>query len=127
MRDSAIEVVQFLLKRGADINAHHADCAGDSPLDVAICRKDPALILFLIKHGANPNISAWMWITATNRAIKRLGESACIDEDERAALRAVLDAAERFPPPTYPDGTVPSSWPPTPDNPHPKRVLPDGS
>ena len=126
LRDSPIEVVEYLIGRDADINAHDDSVIGDTPLDVAMFRGEPEFITLLIESGANPNIPTWMWLTATDRANKRFAETDCTDESERAALRAVMDAAERFPPPIYPDGTVPEYWPPTPDNPHPKRVEPRG-
>lgn len=48
-----IEVIQFLLNKGADIN--ECDQFGDTALLIAVAGKNIPLIKYLVEHGANVN------------------------------------------------------------------------
>jgi ankyrin repeat protein len=56
-------LVEFLLDRGADVNASRA---GFAPLHAAIMRRDERLVRTLLTHGANPNLPLKDW-TPTRR------------------------------------------------------------
>ena len=57
------ELVEFLLDKGADVNASGA---GFAPLHAAIMRRDETLVRTLLAHGANPNLPLKDW-TPTRR------------------------------------------------------------
>ena len=55
-----IEIARMLLDRGADVNQAAArNFAAFTPLICAISRKQKAMVEFLLKRGADPNISLW--------------------------------------------------------------------
>lgn len=67
-----LDVVNFLLKNGADVNAHHEPSGGNTPLgDVAGgCSLEMARLL--VDAGADPTIPGWMQLTALDRAQMRV-------------------------------------------------------
>jgi ankyrin repeat protein len=58
-----IELVEFLLERGADANS---DAAGFTALHAAIMRRDEQLVRTLLRHGADPQARLKTW-TPTRR------------------------------------------------------------
>ena len=74
VRGEFFEVTKYLLKNGANVNAHDEDEIGETPLgDVAAtCSYEMAELL--VKAGANPTIPGWMQITALHRSQKRKKE-----------------------------------------------------
>lgn len=112
------ELAGWLLKHGADINAHSESLIGSTPLDLAVGNRRVCMVEFLVNRGANPNIPTWMWKTAADRVCeygpmkKRARHGPDKDTDLIEIRQLVLDAARRFPPPTYPNGTTPEIWPP---------------
>lgn len=71
VRGGFIEVSQYLLNNGANVNAHDEEKIGETPLgDVAAtCSYEMAELL--VRAGANPSIPGWMQITALHRAKDR--------------------------------------------------------
>lgn len=67
-----LEVVRFLLSKGADVNAHNEDGAGESPLGEVAATCSMELAAILVDAGANPTIPGWMGISALDRALKRV-------------------------------------------------------
>jgi ankyrin repeat protein len=63
----AIEAIKLLLAKGADIN--QANNAGNTPLIGAAMRGEPALVEFLLQHGANANAKNGVGMTAMAVAI----------------------------------------------------------
>ena len=66
-----IEVVEYLLSVGADVNSHDEDKIGETPLGQVAANCSFQLAQKLISAGANPTIRGWMWITALDRASER--------------------------------------------------------
>ena len=63
----ALEAIKLLLARGADIN--QANNAGNTPLIGAAIRGSPALVEFLLQHGANPAAKNGIGLTAMDVAM----------------------------------------------------------
>lgn len=68
-------VAQFLLARGANVNANESERAGDTPLAVAARGQYPELAELLLKYGADPDVAGWMAITPRHRAQRRADDS----------------------------------------------------
>jgi len=121
-REGNRDIADWLLKHGADINARNEYHIGNTALDRAIHEHDLYMIEFLLNRGANPNIPTWMWITATDRVSKygsartKGRHDAKKDADLVEIKHIVLEASKNFQPPTYPDGSTPSVWPPDPSS-----------
>ncbi|MDH3997681.1 MAG: ankyrin repeat domain-containing protein [Desulfuromonadales bacterium] len=66
-----LEVINYLLSVGANVNAHEEESIGETPLGnvSATCSYEVAEIL--IEAGANPTIPGWMQLTALHRAGER--------------------------------------------------------
>ena len=66
-----IEVAQYILSVGADVNAHQEEKIGETPLGEVAANCSYEMAELLIKAGANPTITGWMGITALHSASKR--------------------------------------------------------
>jgi ankyrin repeat protein len=75
VRAEHYKIAQLLLSKGANVNAHDFERAGDSPLAVAARGEYPEMVELLLTHGANPDIPGWMAITARLRAKQRKDEN----------------------------------------------------
>lgn len=54
--NNEFEMIEYLLKHGADVNAREHYFDGDSPLMLAVGKNNLDLVKLLVEHGANPNI-----------------------------------------------------------------------
>jgi ankyrin repeat protein len=101
VESSRLDIVDLLLKAGADVNAVRGE-HGESPLHVAARSGDTAMILFLVKHHAKldvgnggegtPLMSAILWRQlAVARLLVRLGAS--VDAVDATGHRAIAVAA----------------------------------
>ncbi len=64
-------LVHLLLEKGADVNAHVSDDAGDTPLTVSAYEGHYAISKLLLNKGADPYITAWMGSDALDYAERR--------------------------------------------------------
>jgi ankyrin repeat protein len=64
-------VAKWLLENGAEVNANEEERIGETPLSLAVQGNYPEIVELLLKHGAKPDISGWMGLTARTRAKKR--------------------------------------------------------
>jgi ankyrin repeat protein len=69
-----IEVAKYLISVGADVNAHHLEKIGETPLGEVAANCSYEIAELLVKAGANPTIPGWMKITALQRASERKKE-----------------------------------------------------
>lgn len=119
-RDGHLEQAKWLIRNGADVNAHSEGLIGSTALDRAIESTDIEMTRFLLAAGANPNIPTWMWITATDRAVNFMPDFEFRRKESRVIPDAVqiremiLKACTKFPRPIMHDGSTPKVWPPTP-------------
>jgi hypothetical protein len=130
--ESDPDIVRILLAAGADVNQHNAPLAGGTALALAVENEEFEIAGYLLDHGANPNITGWMWNTPVDKVLAGLQHTKFDDghprgkfNDQQAGqemLERMTAAAMKFDPPLYPDGTVPEYWPPTPERPNPARV-----
>ncbi|WP_051279608.1 ankyrin repeat domain-containing protein [Hellea balneolensis] len=65
------QLVHFLLEKGANVNAHLRDNAGDTPITIAAYEGHYAVSKLLLKAGADPYITAWMGKDALDYALGR--------------------------------------------------------
>jgi len=65
------QLVHFLLEKGANVNAHLRDNAGDTPITIAAYEGHYAVCKLLLKAGADPYITAWMGKDALDYAVRR--------------------------------------------------------
>ncbi|MBE6564847.1 MAG: ankyrin repeat domain-containing protein [Ruminococcaceae bacterium] len=65
--DRKIRKLEAFLRKGLDLNAPIAFKDGTEilPLEIAICRNDPDMILYLIEHGADPNADPYTPLLST--------------------------------------------------------------
>ncbi len=68
-------VVDLLLRRGADINAHDERVIGNTPLAEAVDTCSLPMARLLVETGADPMIRGWMQLNALNRAERRSAKS----------------------------------------------------
>jgi ankyrin repeat protein len=61
-------VVQKLLRQGANVNANDEATIGETPLGLAVQGEDSGLVCLLLASGADPDITGWMDLTARDRA-----------------------------------------------------------
>jgi ankyrin repeat protein len=61
-----------LILRGADVNGHDVEHAGDSPLSEAVQSGFEEMVDLLISAGADPSVAGWMWLTPFDRAQSRV-------------------------------------------------------
>jgi ankyrin repeat protein len=92
VRSEHYKVAQFLLNRGANVDAHDGEHLGDTPLAVAARGEYPEIAELLLKRGANPDIRGWMAVTPRIRAQRRKDE----------AGQKMLALMERYRPTTRP-------------------------
>jgi len=85
------KVAQLLLNRGAQVDAHESERAGDTPLAVAARGNYPEMAELLLKHGANPDLAGWMAITPRQRVQRRT------DEEGKKLLALMEQYAPRTP------------------------------
>src|SRR5262249_16308466 len=64
-------VVNHLVGRGADINAHDERVIGDTPLGEAARTCSLQMAQLLVNSGADPMIRGWMQLNAVDRASQR--------------------------------------------------------
>ena len=74
VRGEHYKVVQYLLSKGANVNAHDSEGAGDTSLAVAAQGEYPEMAELLLKSGADPDIPGWMAVTARLHAMRRKDE-----------------------------------------------------
>jgi putative addiction module component (TIGR02574 family) len=66
-----ITVVDFLLRKGADVNARHEPSNGYTPLDGAASTCSLQMARLLVASGADPTVRSWMNLNALDRAKRR--------------------------------------------------------
>jgi ankyrin repeat protein len=64
-------IVDYLLRHGADINAHDEKVIGDTPLAAAASTCSLAMAQLLVTAGADPAVRGWMQLNALDGARKR--------------------------------------------------------
>jgi len=64
-------VVDYLLRHGADINAHDERLIGDTPLGEAASTCSLRMARLLVASGADPTVRGWMQLNALDRAGQR--------------------------------------------------------
>lgn len=85
-----LDVVQYLIQLGADVNAHEESKIGNTPLREAADTCSYEMAKILIDAGADPTIPGWMQLTAIHKAEKR------IKEEGVRVYRLLIEAAKRF-------------------------------
>jgi ankyrin repeat protein len=66
-----LNVVAFLIKNGADVNAHHEPSIGDTALGAVAGNCSFEMARVLVDAGADPSIRGWMQLNALDRAKER--------------------------------------------------------
>ena len=66
-----IEAVRYLIKAGADVNAHDEAKIGETPLGTVAANCSFAMAKVLVDAGADPTIQAFMCNTALDRSAAR--------------------------------------------------------
>jgi ankyrin repeat protein len=66
-----LNVAAFLIKHGADVNAHHNPSMGDTPLGEIAGNCSFEMARILVDAGADPSIRGWMQLNALDRAKER--------------------------------------------------------
>ena len=65
------QLVHWLIEKGANVNAHLRDNAGDTPMTIAAYQGHFEISKLLLQAGADPYITAWMGKDALDYAINR--------------------------------------------------------
>jgi hypothetical protein len=84
--DEHLEVMDLLLRLGADVNAHDESTIGNTPLAEVAGSCSLAVARRLLEAGADPTIRGWMQLNALDRAAQR-------ERGDGAAVRELLLAA----------------------------------
>jgi ankyrin repeat protein len=87
------DVAAFLMRSGADVNAHEEQKIGNTPLRNAADRISLRMATLLIDGGADPTIPGWMQLTAVHVAEKRARKQSSAEEGK--AVFELLLAAKR--------------------------------
>ena len=66
-----LDVARILLERGADVDAHHVESIGETPLGLVAATCSVEMAELLVQHGADPTLPGWMQQTALSRAERR--------------------------------------------------------
>ena len=66
-----LAVVEFLIRHGANVNAHDERTIGDTPLGEAASTCSLQMARLLTDSGADPTVRGWMQLNALNRAKER--------------------------------------------------------
>ena len=64
------KAAEWLLREGANVDAHDEAKIGETPLGLAARGEYPQIVELLLKSGANPDITGWMAHTARSRAAR---------------------------------------------------------
>ncbi len=91
VRGGHIEVAQYLLSVGADVNAHEESKIGETPLGAAAADCSSKIAELLVNAGADPTIPGWMQRTALDRTRSRKK-----DEGKRVYELLLQVAREKF-------------------------------
>lgn len=65
------KVTQWLIDHGAAVNLHDEEAIGDTALCIAAQGAYPEMVDLLLRHGADPDITGWMQLSARTRAHAR--------------------------------------------------------
>jgi len=87
-------VVDYLLRHGADINAHDERVIGDTPLCEAASTCSLRMARLLVAAGADPTIRGWMQKNAVDRAQRRKREEG-IGGEGQAVFEFLREAARK--------------------------------
>lgn len=71
VRGEHFAVVEYLLRHGADVNAHDERVIGNTPLCDAADTCSLRMARLLVESGADPTVRGWMWLNAVDRAKQR--------------------------------------------------------
>ncbi len=86
-------VVDYLLRHGADVNAHDERVIGDTPLGEAAGTCSLRMARLLVAAGADPTAQGWMRLSALDRAKQRRRSEGTGSEGQ--AVYAFLSEAAR--------------------------------
>jgi ankyrin repeat protein len=68
VKEEHLEVAQFLIEHGADVNAHHEPTISNTPLAEVAGTCSLQMARLLVDAGADPTIRGWMQLNALDRA-----------------------------------------------------------
>lgn len=71
-RNGDVDMVRYLIERGANVDAHDAARAGETALYEAVSCGHFEVARLLVEHGADPNIPGFMQHTALGVARRRI-------------------------------------------------------
>lgn len=71
VRGEHFAVIDYLLRQGAEINAHDERVIGDTPLGEASSTCSLKMAQILVASGADPTVQGWMQLSALDRAAQR--------------------------------------------------------
>jgi ankyrin repeat protein len=87
------EVVELLLRRGANVNAHCERMIGNTPLREAVSTCSLLMARRLVEAGADPTIRGWMQLSALDQAKQRKKKERTGSEGQ--AIYSLLHEATR--------------------------------
>jgi ankyrin repeat protein len=70
-KNERLDVAEFLIEHGADVNARHAQTNGDTALGEVAGNCSIKMARLLVEADADPSIRGWMNLNALDRAKKR--------------------------------------------------------